>query len=346
LERVVFSKAKKADKEKGASTSQPRAMKRVHRLCRRLNCFKADGSLDKNETVAPIEKATDRANKPIISPPIEVVFKLPNNLSLVVVKGSVTSFDSKDDGAIVNATNGLCLGGGGVDGAVNRLGGPNMRQDRFALPVLEELRPAASPTTGKGTASQKHIRCKTGHAVVTGPKEYGSLKVPYVVHAVGPNYRDYRETEQFDKLLQSAYRNSLECCKTEGIRQVAFSLISSGLYRGNRSLRDVIKLGIVAIRDWSTESEDFGALENIFLYAYRRDEYGALIAMCREEFEEFEAAGDSPVKENTVSKTENDDGSKKQDPLESQGSSSDINGTCTANQPRLSTLKTLHSVEA
>jgi O-acetyl-ADP-ribose deacetylase (regulator of RNase III) len=59
------------------------------------------------------------------------------------------------------------LGGGGVDGAITAAGGENLADDRMAL---KQIAPG--------------IRCKTGSAVITGPGDYGSLKVPFVVHAV------------------------------------------------------------------------------------------------------------------------------------------------------------------
>lgn len=161
-------------------------------------------------------------------------------------------------GAIVNAANERCLGGGGVDGAISNAGGYKLFKDREALPIL----------------SEHEVRCHTGSAVITGPNRYGSLRVNYVVHAVGPAYflfsdamsdedstedatdtkRD--ESDEFaesDALLRSAYQESLERCRENGITDVAFSLLSAGIFRGKRSLNDVLFIGVTAIRDWVDE---------------------------------------------------------------------------------------------
>ena len=172
-----------------------------------------------------------------------------------------SSQSSSPVGAIVNAANEGCLGGGGVDGAINDAGGRNLWKDREALPLL-----LSKETETPGS------RCNTGGAVVTGPGDYGSLRVRYVIHAVGPAYLRFSKDEyddneeddddddecEFDEpdaLLRSAYRESLERCRDEGITDVAFSLLSAGVFRGNRSLREVLTIGVMAIRDWVAEEE-------------------------------------------------------------------------------------------
>ena len=163
-------------------------------------------------------------------------------------------------GAIVNAANETCLGGGGVDGAISNAGGYKLRKDREALPLL----------------SDHEVRCHTGNAVITGPNHYGSLRVNYVVHAVGPAY--FRFTNQSDRedsdesdsdmdvdpsneflkpdaLLRSAYQESLERCRENNVTDVAFSLLSAGVFRGKRSLNDVLSIGVKAIRDWVAQQE-------------------------------------------------------------------------------------------
>src|SRR6056300_1029100 len=95
--------------------------------------------------------------------------------NIVISRGSVVDFaHNTQSAAIVNAANEGCLGGGGVDGAISDAGGPNLLQDRINLPLLSE-----------------GVRCKTGSAVITGPNDYDELNVPYVIHAVGPNYMQY-----------------------------------------------------------------------------------------------------------------------------------------------------------
>jgi len=195
----------------------------------------------------------------------------PVGVSLNIVRGSVLDFHPTSTstitnnttnsivvGAIVNAANEGCLGGGGVDGAINNAGGEELWNDREALPFI---------------AGSKSIRCRTGGAVVTGPApnqaSYGTLHVPFVVHAVGPNYRHFTEDDsdsedngneqqqQYqlpDQLLRSAYQESLARCGEKGITDVAFSLLSAGVFRGTRTVEEVLTIGILAIRDWISSS--------------------------------------------------------------------------------------------
>jgi len=119
---------------------------------------------------------------------------------LELVEGDITLQDTE---AIVNAANSALRVGGGVDGAIQRAGGP-----------------AIAAETGKLGG------CATGDAVITTG---GRLKARYVIHAVGPVYR--REgAQRAAELLTSAYRRSLEVAAENGVRSLAFPAISTGVY--------------------------------------------------------------------------------------------------------------------
>jgi O-acetyl-ADP-ribose deacetylase (regulator of RNase III) len=120
--------------------------------------------------------------------------------TLELVQGDIVV---QDVDAIVNAANTTLLGGGGVDGAIHRAGGPA---------ILAECR-----TLGG---------CATGDAKITGG---GRLRARHVIHTVGPVYRDGRHGE--GDLLASAYRRSLEVAVGAGLHSIAFPSISTGAYR-------------------------------------------------------------------------------------------------------------------
>lgn len=106
--------------------------------------------------------------------------------------------------AIVNAANSRLAGGGGVDGAIHRCGGPA---------IMEETR------------RQYPGGCPTGSAVITGA---GELPARYVIHAVGPVWHGGQRGEA--ELLAGAYRRSLELALEYGCRSIALSALSTGAY--------------------------------------------------------------------------------------------------------------------
>ena len=126
-----------------------------------------------------------------------------NGRKLKLVTGDITRVPVD---AIVNAANSALAGGGGVDGAIHRAGGPAIMAE------LDAIRPRIG-------------RCPTGSAVATTA---GALPARHVFHAVGPVYRDGRQGEP--KLLASCYRKCFELAAEHGAQTISFPAISTGIY--------------------------------------------------------------------------------------------------------------------
>ena len=136
--------------------------------------------------------------------------------------------------AIVNAANESLMGGGGVDGAIHRAGGPE---------ILAECRRLGG--------------CETGDAKATTA---GQLPARWVIHAVGPVWRGGEEGEP--ELLASAHRRSLEVARALGARTVAFPAISCGLYAYPPEL--AAQIAVAAVRPFE---DDFDEIRFVFLGA-------------------------------------------------------------------------------
>ena len=145
-----------------------------------------------------------------------------------VCRGDITRMDVD---AVVNAANSSLLGGGGVDGAIHRAGGPTI------LAQCRELRSRRLPDG-----------LPTGRAVATGA---GDLPARWVIHTVGPIHgRDPNGS----RLLADCYRNSLAVADELGARTVAFPLISAGAYGWPREDAVRTALATLAATDTGVET--------------------------------------------------------------------------------------------
>ena len=206
--------------------------------------------------------------------------KIPHSLTLILNKGSVVDFQHAN-GAIVNAANDGCLGGGGVDGAISKAGGDELFQDRLALPIVTSYR--TSNELGKFVLRQ--VRCPVGESKRTGPSQYGTLGVPYVIHSVGPNYWDYDDhIDEADQLLGSAYTQSLQRAEEVQLESIAFSLLSAGVFKGRRSLKDVLRIGIESI----CKFEGYGHLKEVHLFGFNVNEVKTLLKIISDHSDIFQ----------------------------------------------------------
>lgn len=143
---------------------------------------------------------------------------LPNN-KIELLKGDITKVKAD---TIVNAANTSLLGGGGVDGAIHRAGGPA---------ILDACR---AIVTRQG-------RCNTGEAVITTA---GNLPAKYVIHTVGPVWNNGKYDEE--RKLANCYKNSLQLAADNNCKTVAFPNISTGIYRFPKKEAATIALDTVA----------------------------------------------------------------------------------------------------
>lgn len=141
-------------------------------------------------------------------------------MRVTLVEGDITK--QRVD-AIVNAANSSLLGGGGVDGAIHRRGGPA---------ILAECRALRASRYGRGLP--------TGQAVATAA---GNLPARWVIHTVGPVWS---ADEDRSGLLRDCYRNSLRVADALGVGTVAFPLISAGVYRW--PVEDAVRQALSVLR--------------------------------------------------------------------------------------------------
>ncbi|WP_338673981.1 O-acetyl-ADP-ribose deacetylase [Streptomyces sp. SCSIO 30461] len=147
---------------------------------------------------------------------------------ITLVQGDITEQQAD---VIVNAANSSLLGGGGVDGAIHRRGGPE---------ILAECRKLRASHYGKGLP--------TGQAVSTTA---GRLPARWVVHTVGPVHS---RSEDRSELLASCYRESLRVADELGARTVAFPAVSTGIY--GWPMEDGARIAVETVRGTPTSVEE------------------------------------------------------------------------------------------
>jgi O-acetyl-ADP-ribose deacetylase (regulator of RNase III) len=159
-----------------------------------------------------------------------------------LVRGDITEMETD---AIVNAANSSLMGGGGVDGAIHRKGGPK---------ILEECM--------KIRAAQLPAGLPTGKAVITSA---GNLKAKRVIHTVGPVWHGGEHGEP--ELLAQAYRNSLQTAVANDLKTVAFPSISTGAY--GYPVQGASRIALKAVKDFLEKEIKFD--EVVFVLFSERD---------------------------------------------------------------------------
>jgi O-acetyl-ADP-ribose deacetylase (regulator of RNase III) len=145
-----------------------------------------------------------------------------------LIRGDITEMETD---AIVNAANSSLMGGGGLDGAIHRKGGPK---------ILEECKKIRATEWPEGLP--------TGKAVITSA---GNLKARYVIHTVGPVW--YGGNRGEPELLAHAYQNSLRMAVSKGLKTIAFPSISTGAY--SYPIEDASRIALKAVKGF-LEKED------------------------------------------------------------------------------------------
>jgi O-acetyl-ADP-ribose deacetylase (regulator of RNase III) len=169
-----------------------------------------------------------------------------------IVRGDIT--DETVD-AVVNAANSSLLGGGGVDGAIHRRGGPAI------LAACRELRATTLPDG-----------LPTGQAVATTA---GDLPARWVIHTVGPVWSS---SEDRTPLLQNAYRSSLRVARELGAKTVAFPAISAGVY--GWPMDDAARIAVSTVR--AVLSSGVGTVERVRFVLFNDEALAAFRAAAGE----------------------------------------------------------------
>jgi O-acetyl-ADP-ribose deacetylase (regulator of RNase III) len=162
-----------------------------------------------------------------------MIITMPHRLE--IMQGDITSLEVD---AIVNAANKSLLGGGGVDGAIHRAAGPELKVECRQLGG-----------------------CETGEAKIT--RGY-RLKARHVIHTVGPVWRGGGHDE--DRLLANCYRNSFALAKAHGLKSIAYPAISTGAYGFPPD-----RAATIAVSTLLKELQGDTQLERVILCCFSRD---------------------------------------------------------------------------
>ena len=150
--------------------------------------------------------------------------------NISIIQGNIT--EAATD-AIVNAANTAMLGGGGVDGAIHKAAGPELLAHCRQVPVV------------------RGVRCPVGEARITPA---GRLRARWVIHTVGPRY-DIDPDPQ--RLLASAYRNSLVLGRERGCESIAFPAISCGAFGYPHAEAAQISIAVCRETEWNPMNISF-----------------------------------------------------------------------------------------
>lgn len=158
------------------------------------------------------------------------------NAVIKIIKGDLTK---QHVDAIVNAANSSLMGGGGVDGAIHRAGGPA---------ILEACKDIIA----------RQGKCKTGEAVITTG---GNLPAKFVIHTVGPVWNGGNKNET--QLLANAYLNSLKLAIENNVERIAFPNISTGVYGFPKD-----KAAAIALKTVTSFIEDNNIIKEIWFVCF------------------------------------------------------------------------------
>ncbi|MEM8488106.1 MAG: O-acetyl-ADP-ribose deacetylase [Bacteroidota bacterium] len=176
--------------------------------------------------------------------------------TIALIRGDITQVEVD---AIVNAANSSLMGGGGVDGAIHRNGGPAILEE--CKQIRNELYPDGLPT---------------GEAISTTA---GNLPAKRVIHTVGPIWKGGEDNEA--NLLANAYRNSLMQARHESLRQVAFPSISTGAY--GFPIESASKLALQTISAFVNSFSD--VFDNILIVLFTDKDLAVYQKMAKDLFE-------------------------------------------------------------